>query len=73
MLKWKRKEEVVFDIRFHLIVNTVRKIAAAKASWLALSNILYTNIQQRAVPNAELEIVLGIEKSMQIYVTRLLA
>ncbi len=32
IFKLNRKEAVVFDIIFHLIVNTVRKIAVAKAS-----------------------------------------
>ncbi len=40
MFKWKRKEAVVFDIIFHPIVNTVRKIAVAEASWLMLSSTL---------------------------------
>ncbi len=39
IFKWKWKEAVVFDI-FCLIVNTVRKIAVAKASWLTLSSTL---------------------------------
>ncbi len=39
IFKWKRIEAVVFDI-FCLIVNTVRKIAAAKASCLTLSSTL---------------------------------
>ncbi len=40
MFKWNRKEAVVFDIIFHLIVNTVRKITVAEASWLTLSSTL---------------------------------
>ncbi len=45
MLKWKRKEAVVFDRIFHLIVNTVRKTAVAKASWLMLSSTLVFHLQ----------------------------
>ncbi len=37
MFKWKRKKAVVFDILFRLILNTVREIAVAEASWLMLS------------------------------------
>ncbi len=40
MFQWKWKEAVVFDIIFCLTVNTVRKIAVAKASWLMLSSSL---------------------------------
>ncbi len=45
MFKWKRREEVVFDIIFCLIVNTVRKIAVAKAGWLTLSSSLRCSLQ----------------------------
>ncbi len=40
IFKWKRIEAVVFDIIFHLIVNTVSKTAVAEASWLMLSSTL---------------------------------
>ncbi len=40
MFKWKRKEAVVLDIIFRLIINTWRKIAVAEASWLMLSSTL---------------------------------
>ncbi len=45
MFKWKCREEVVFDIIFCLIVNTVRKIAVAKAGWLTLSSSLRCSLQ----------------------------
>ncbi len=40
MLQLKWKEAVVFDIMFHIIVNTVRKIAVAEARWQMLSSKL---------------------------------
>ncbi len=40
MFKLKRKEAVVFDIIFRLIVKTMKKIAVAEVSWLMLSSTL---------------------------------
>ncbi len=57
---------MVFDIIFHPIVNTVRKIAVAEASWLMLSStLLFAELPEI--------FLLGIEKPAQTYVTRLFA
>ncbi len=89
MFKWKQKEAVVVDIIFRLIVNKVRKIAAAKASWLILWNMLmFAELPdlRRPVPQeitlpsltcevrtTETESPTFIDKSAQTYVTRLFA
>ncbi len=88
MFKWKRKEAVVFDIIFHLIVNTVRKIAVAKVSLLVLSStLLFAELPDLRHPvpggsHSRVELVkselpkfayIYIEKRAQTYVTRLFA